>query len=101
MHYYQIAFPGSPLEPLTYHFDRKIDLGRQVNIVVRNRSVRGIIVSYAEKPVFDTIGIIEVSNFFFTSPQMHFAHFVAQYYFCSLGEALGLFVPFLGGGEKG
>jgi primosomal protein N' (replication factor Y) len=38
--------------------------------------------------------ILEVLNFFYSTKQLKLAKFISAYYFCSLGEAIGLMVPF-------
>lgn len=94
MHYYSISIDGSPLEPLTYHADSKIDPNRKVHVPFRNREVSGTVIEVVEQPPFDTLAISEVTERFFSPFQAKTARFIADYYCCALGEAFGLFGPF-------
>ncbi len=58
------------------------------------RVVEGVILSLSDKPSFDTSEILEMLPYYFESTQIKTAHFMAEYYGCSLGEALNVFVPF-------
>ena len=44
-------------------------------------------------PEFETVDISKQTDRFLSKYQLAFAKFISEYYFCSLGEALGLFVP--------
>lgn len=94
MNYYNIAFINSPIEPFTYQNQKIIDIGTKVSIHVRNRIVNGVIISTCEKPSFECLEILEVFSFFYSTKQLELAKFISAYYFCSLGEAIGLMVPF-------
>ncbi|MDP2892904.1 MAG: primosomal protein N', partial [Sulfurimonas sp.] len=94
MNYYNIAFINSPIEQFTYQNQKIIDIGTKVSIHVRNRIVNGVIISTCEKPPFECLEILEVLNFFYSTKQLELAKFISAYYFCSLGEAIGLMVPF-------
>ena len=91
---------GSPLGGLTYRSKLPIEIGVQVNIPLQRRIVSGVIISGVQKPSFKCEEIQDISDLCYSKDQIEFAKFISEYYFCSLGEALGLFVPFLGGGEK-
>jgi primosomal protein N' (replication factor Y) len=61
---------------------------------VHSKNKRAIVLKEVEKPTtFETSEITEVLEEFYSSSQMEIAKFIATYYFSSLGEALGLFVP--------
>lgn len=94
MQYFTISLLNSPLELLTYKSKVDIEVGTKVSIHVRNRIVNGVIISTCEKPPFECLEILEVLNFFYSTKQLELAKFISAYYFCSLGEALGLMVPF-------
>ena len=94
MHYYYISLLGSPLEPFTYHYSKIIDIGTKVNIKVKNRLTEGVVISISKKPEFDTSEILEVSGFKYSIKQIELAKFISTYYVCSLGEALGIMMPF-------
>ncbi len=94
MYFYEIALLNSPLTPLTYSFNTDVDVGRVVNLYLRNRSINGVVVNAVSKPDFQTSTIVSITSNYYSSIQMSMAKFMAEYYFCSLGEALNLFVPF-------
>ncbi len=94
MHYFNISLLNSPLELLTYKSNVYIEVGTKVSIKLRNRVVGGVVVSTCGKPSFECLEILEVLNLFYSTKQLELAKFISAYYFCSLGEALGLMVPF-------
>ena len=94
MFFYEVVILSSPLSTLTYHFDSEIKIGTVVDIVVRNKNSKGVVLFTCQKPEFDTNEILELSNFFYSAKQIELAKFISAYYICSLGEALGLMVPF-------
>ncbi len=59
-----------------------------------NREMEGVVLLEAKKPVFKTHSILEISPFIYSETQIKIASFMSEYYGCSLGEALNLFVPF-------
>jgi len=93
--FYQIALLGSPLETLTYHYDAELSVGTQVSLTLSNRQMSGVVIELTEKPDFKTHSILEISDFIYSDTQVKMAQFMAEYYGCSLGEALNLFVPFM------
>ena len=95
MYFFNIALLNSPLEPLTYAFNTSLALGSEVQIKLRNRTMRGVLVGTCDEPSFKTVSIDEISDLVYSSKQLKMAKFISEYYFCSLGEALNLFVPFV------
>ncbi|MDD5210821.1 MAG: primosomal protein N', partial [Sulfuricurvum sp.] len=85
---------GSPLELLTYHSDTLLEIGFQVSVTLGKREMKGVVLENTEQPIFKTQSIIEILPFFFSPTQIKMAQFMAEYYGCSLGEALNLCVPF-------
>ena len=98
-YYFRIALFGSPLGLLTYHSEHSLIIGTEVNITLSNRSVQGAVIAECEKPDFVTQPIGEIAPFFYSNTQIKTANFISDYYGCSLGEALNLFVPFPVRGE--
>ncbi|WP_373033650.1 primosomal protein N' [Sulfurovum sp.] len=94
MYFYEIALLNSPLEPLTYCSTFDLKTGDEVNVQLRNRSLAGVVASQCVKPTFQTTEIESVIPNYFSRQQMRMAKFIADYYFCSFGEALNLFIPF-------
>lgn len=56
--------------------------------------MRAVILSRSEEPDFHTSEILEVSDLCYEAKQIQLSSFISRYYFCSLGEALALMVPF-------
>ncbi|MBU1659306.1 primosomal protein N' [bacterium] len=94
MYFYEVTILSSPLSPLTYHSQREIAPGTVVEIVLRNKNMSAVIVRTCLEPAFKTSEIQEVSAMYYSSRQIELATFISRYYFSSLGEALGLMVPF-------
>jgi len=95
LYFYEISLLNSPLTPLTYNHNIGLSLGVEVEVQLRNRTLLGIVVSICEEPVFKTTSITKVTTFHYSQIQVKCAKFISEYYFCSLGEALQLFTPFL------
>ncbi|MDK9692940.1 MAG: primosomal protein N' [Sulfurimonas sp.] len=94
MNYYNIALLNSPLEPLTYKSQHTISLGAKVTVLVRGKEVEGVVVGGCDEPSFECLEILETSTFCYSPKQLEIATFMASYYFCSLGESLGVMTPF-------
>ncbi len=94
MFYYEVAILSSPLAPLTYHYEISLDAGYIVEIAVRNKNYKAVIISTCQKPSFKTNEILSVSEFFYSPKQRELAQFIATYYICSLGEGIGLMTPY-------
>ncbi len=94
MYYYFLALLGSPLELLTYRCENSLRVGVEVEVALSSRSMRGVVITQCDNPDFKTQSIGEITPFFYSSIQIQTAQFMAEYYGCSLGEALNLFVPF-------
>lgn len=94
MHYYNITLLNSPLEPFTYHSPKIIDIGTKVKVKVRNRESLGTVISVSKEPEFKTSEILEVYDSLYSDKQLLLAQFISTYYFCSLGEALGLMLAY-------
>jgi len=56
--------------------------------------MKGVVIETVEKPEFKTQAIIEVLPFVFSHAQIQMAQFMAEYYGCSVGEALNLCIPY-------
>ena len=61
---------------------------------MRSKEVEGVVVGVCDKPSFDCIEILESSGFCYSPKQLEIVTFMASYYFCSLGEGLGVMVPY-------
>ncbi len=93
MHYYEIAVLGQPLL-LTYASKEELARGDIVAITVKKRATKGVVLQEVAKPSFVCKEVVKKTSFFYSATQLAIAHFIAQYYVTSIGEALALFVPF-------
>lgn len=93
MHYYLIALLKSPLAPLTYVSLEALTVGSLVHISLNKRDIQGVVLEEVSKPDFECSLISVTCKSFYTSKTLELARFIAEYYVCSLGEALSLFVP--------
>ena len=94
MFYYQVALLRSSAPILTYHSKKKLESGQIVKVSLKASTKAAVILSKVEKPPFETVEILEISNSYYTKKQLEIAKFIKDYYFSSYGEAIGLFMPF-------
>lgn len=94
MFYYQIALLKSPLSPLTYQSERMLQIGAIVEVPLSKRTTEGVVIAEVEKPSFACELISSMCKAFYPVKTLELARFIAEYYVCSLGEALSLFVPY-------
>ncbi len=94
MYFYEVAILSSPLNLLTYSFSIDLTIGTTVNVILRNKEIKAVIISKCEKPEFKTIEILNESEYFYSSKQIELAKFISIYYVCSFGEALGIMTAF-------
>ena len=93
MYYYQIALLRSPLSPLTYCSPSSLQLGEVVEVALSKRIDQGVVMEEVEKPSFECSFINLTCYVFYISKVLELSKFIAEYYVCSLGEALSLFIP--------
>lgn len=93
MHYYLIALLKSPLAPLTYASSEALACGVLVDISLNQREVQGVVLEEVSQPSFECSSISVTCKSFYSPKTIELARFIAEYYVCSLGEALSLFVP--------
>lgn len=96
LYFYQVSIPGSPLPPLTYHSTVRLEKGTLVLVPLQNGQKRGVVLSSAAAPDFQTLEVAQKEPFFYDRHQLAFAAFISEYYLCGPGDALGLFIPFDG-----
>ena len=96
MYYYELALLKSPLNNLTFQSEKKIILGKKVLIKLKQRKNldEAVVIKEVEKPIFKCSDIVEITNEYFDEKMQQIASFVSQYYVCSLGEALSVYIPF-------
>ena len=93
MHYYLVSLLKSPLSPLTYQSSKTLDIGNIVHISLNKRELLGVILETVDEPSFTCEEISSTCKAYYTKETLDLAKFIAEYYVCSLGEALALFVP--------
>jgi len=92
--YYHIALLKSPLSPLTYQSEQMLQIGAIVEVPLSKRITEGVVIAEVEKPSFACELISSMCKAFYPTKTLELARFIAEYYVCSLGEALALFVPY-------
>jgi len=95
LNHYKLSIIGSPLEPLTYHSSQNISLGSLVLVELNKREKKAVVLEKVEKPDFETLEILDITETFFSQKQLALAQFIASYYICSLGDAFALMTPLL------
>ncbi|WP_331774176.1 primosomal protein N' [Sulfurospirillum sp. 1612] len=93
-HYFLISLLSSPLSPLTYESEYDLKAGNIVEVTLNKKSRLGVVLSQTSKPAFDCETIMGVKEAFYTPKTLLLAKFISDYYVCSLGDALKLFVPY-------
>jgi len=91
--YYLVSILNSPLAPLTYTYDEELKQGNIVEVTLSTKNKLGVVVSKTEKPEFTCTDIISIKDEFYDDISFNLAKFISEYYVCSLGDALNLFVP--------
>jgi primosomal protein N' (replication factor Y) (superfamily II helicase) len=96
IYYYEIALLKSPIEPLTYQSKEQIKVGTKVEISLQRRVKLqgGVVIKEVDKPSFKCVDIATITEFFYSEQMLNCARFISQYYVCSLGEALSIYIPF-------
>ncbi len=88
--FYEVAILDSPLSPLTYKSDIKVDIFSKVIVDLRNREVGAIVLKEVIKPNFECKELKD-SGYKLDNRAFEIAKFISNYYVCSIGEAFGLF----------
>ena len=78
---------------LTYHAEESLPVGSVAEVSVRGVLRRAVVVGEVERPDFPTEPVASPLPYRYDATQMELARFVADYYFASVGEALGLMLP--------
>ncbi len=95
MKYYEVALLRSNAPILTYCSKLKIKEGAIVKVPLKNFIKEGVVLKEVQKPDFNTLEILELSELFYKQFQLEIAKFIKDYYFSSYGEAISLFYPFM------
>lgn len=71
-----------------------LEIGTIVEVPLSKRTTEGVVIAEVEKPSFACELISSMCKAFYPVKTLELARFIAEYYVCSLGEALSLFVPY-------
>lgn len=93
-HYFLVSLLSSPLSPLTYVCEYELKVGNIVEVTLNKKARLGVVVSKTPKPDFDCEEIGGVKDTFYEEKTLLLAKFISDYYVCSLGDAIKLFVPY-------
>ncbi|MDX1808891.1 MAG: primosomal protein N' [Sulfurospirillaceae bacterium] len=93
-HYFLVSLLSSPLGPLTYECEYELKIGNIVEVTLNKKSRIGVVISKTVKPDFECEEIISVKEEFYEEKTLMLAKFISDYYVCSLGDAIKLFVPY-------
>ena len=91
---FSVAPLGLPISTLTFFYPEPLTDYTIVKIHISGSERDAVILEQVKPPAFDVKSIDRITSEYFTSDQMELARFIADYYACSLGEALQLFHPF-------
>ena len=94
MHYYEVTLINSSAPILTYSSNNNYSIGDIVTIPLKSSTKRGVILKEVKEPSFKTNEIISKETLYYKNWQLEIANFIKNYYFSSIGEAIGLFTPF-------
>ena len=94
MNYYSLSIIGSPLGEYSYQSPQNISIGTKITLMFNKRLKDAVIISLSKKPDFETLDILEVSEFRYSQEQMKLAQFISSYYVCSIGEAFSLMMAY-------
>jgi len=99
MYYYEVLplkKTGPESQTFTYDSEHELTIGSLVQIPLKNRSMRGIIVEGVQKPAYKTRPISKMlsEDAILTEAQIKIAKMISEYYFCSLGETINAYLPF-------
>lgn len=71
-----------------------LQIGAIVEVPLSKRTTEGVVIAEVEKPSFSCELISSTCKAFYLVKTLELARFIAEYYVCSLGEAISLFVPY-------
>lgn len=93
MFYYQVAILGSALKPLTYSSDILLENFSIVEVPLKKRICRAVVLQKITKPDFKTLSFAKITNLQFSTMQAELAKFIAYYYVCEIGMVFDIFEP--------
>lgn len=94
MNHYLLAILGSSAPTLTYASPKAIESGEVVEVELKSRLKKAVVLEKIDPPSFDCKEILRPLEARFSPLQQKIARFISTYYCASLGESFGLFIPF-------
>lgn len=91
--YYLVSILHSPLGSLAYQSEDELKSGNIVEVTLNKKSYLAVIIEKTLKPSFECEKVLHVKEEFFEPKTIELAKFICEYYVCSLGDALNLFIP--------
>lgn len=91
--HYLVSLLNSPLQPLTYTCEEELKPGNIVEVTLNSKPKIGVVISKTTKPDFKCEEILGVKDEYYEENTLSLAKFISDYYVCSLGDALKLFIP--------
>lgn len=89
MMFYEIAILNTP-NIFTYKSEKSFKKGDIVEVPLRNKITYGYILNETDEPHYECKDIID-KKFHFNEHYQKIIEFISKYYFCSIGEAAGIF----------
>jgi len=89
MNFYKVALLNTP-NIFTYSSANEYYKGDVVEVPLRNRIVKGVVLEKVQKPQFECKEILQ-KIYKFDEKKMKIIEFISFYYFSSIGESAGLF----------
>ncbi len=80
---------------MTYQSEYELKSGNIVEVTLNSKTRLGVVVSKTLEPTFTCEEILSVKDEFYTLQTLSLVKFISDYYVCSLGDALKLFMPSL------
>jgi primosomal protein N' (replication factor Y) len=90
--FYEIAFAGLKLAPLTYRSESKIKNGTKIIAPLKAKPREAIVLNETGAPAFECENILTIFDETIAESYLKTARFIADYYICEIGEALSLFI---------
>jgi primosomal protein N' (replication factor Y) len=87
--FYEIAILNTP-NIFTYKSNKIYQKGDVVEVPLRNKKTFGYVLKEVNRPSYECKEIIE-KVFHFNEKYQKIIEFISKYYFCSIGEAAGIF----------
>jgi len=92
MNHYKIEIIGKNIDNLTYKSPKLLEIGNIVDITLRGKSLKGVVVKESDVPKYDVLEATLTGEYIDTL-SLKTAEFIASYYICKLSIALNLFYP--------